>query len=174
MNEWTLEQMPVMTGRTAVITGATGGLGYEVALALAGAHARVIVTGRNAAKGWDAVNRIRAVHPATQVRFEPLDVASLSSILAFSAKMAGEKRPIHLLINNAGVMALPTRTFTVDHFETQFGTNYLGHFALTARLLPLLMRATQPRVVNLSSIAHRRGAIDLSDLQGRAYDPWKA
>ncbi|HSV35548.1 MAG TPA: SDR family oxidoreductase [Ramlibacter sp.] len=168
------EDIPDQGGRTAVITGATGGLGYETALALAGANARVIVTGRNAAKGWDAVNRISAVHRRAHVRFEALDLASLASVEAFAAKVGSERRPVDMLINNAGVMALPVRKVTQDGFEMQIGTNYLGHFALTARLLPLLQRSAQPRVVSLSSVAHRQGVIDLGDFQGTAYRPWKA
>jgi len=171
---WTLKDIPDQTGRVAVVTGATGGLGYETALALAGANARVILTGRNAAKGWKAVNSIRAVHPQADVCFELLDLASLSSVAAFAAGMIAQGRPIHLLINNAGVMALPTREVTIDGFEMQLATNYLGHFALTARLLPLLIRGARPRVVSLSSIAHRKGAIDLGDLQSQDYQPWRA
>lgn len=174
MNNWTLDDVPDQTGRVAIITGATGGLGYETALGLAGANARVILTGRNAAKGYAAVARIQSVHPTAVVRFEALDLASLASVRAFAQKMLTMARPIDLLINNAGVMALPTRQTTADGFEMQIATNYLGHFALTARLLPLLMRAKRPRVVNLSSVAHRRGAIDLADFHGGRYDAWKA
>jgi NAD(P)-dependent dehydrogenase (short-subunit alcohol dehydrogenase family) len=171
---WTLGDIPDQSGRTAVITGATGGLGYETALALAGAGARVIVSGRNAAKGWKAVERIRAAHPQAHVAFELLDVASLGSVAAFVASQTAAGRPIDILVNNAGVMALPRRAFTADAFEKQIGTNYLGHFALTMRLLPLMKRARNPRVVSLSSIAHRTGRIDLADFQGRNYKPWKA
>lgn len=171
---WTLKDIPDQTGRLAVVTGATGGLGYETALTLAGAKARVILTGRNAAKGWNAVNRICAIHPQADVRFEILDLASLASVEAFTSKMLAAGHPLHLLVNNAGVMALPTREVTIDSFEMQLATNYLGHFALTARLLPLLTRGRQSRVVSLSSIAHRKGAIDLGDLQGKDYQPWRA
>lgn len=173
-NPWTLKDIPDQTGRVVVVTGATGGLGYKTASALAGANARVILTGRNAAKGWNAVNRICAVHPHADVRFEILDLASLASVQAFTSKMLADGHPLHLLVNNAGVMALPTREVTIDGFEMQLATNYLGHFALTAQLLPLLMRGRQSRVVSLSSIAHRKGAIDLGDLQGRDYQPWRA
>src|SRR5688572_6178190 len=138
-NRWTLKDIPDQTGRVAVVTGATGGLGYETALALAGANARVILTGRNAAKGWSAVNRICAVHPHADVRFEILDLASLASVQAFTSKMLADGHPLNLLVNNAGVMALPTREVTSEGFEMQLATNYLGHFALTARLLPLLI-----------------------------------
>jgi NAD(P)-dependent dehydrogenase (short-subunit alcohol dehydrogenase family) len=171
---WTIEDIPHQRGRTAVITGATGGLGYETALALAGAGARVIVTGRNAAKGWSAVERIQRVHRSAHLAFELLDIASLGSVAAFVASQVKSGRAIDILVNNAGVMALPHRGFTADGFEKQIGTNYLGHFALTMRLLPLLMRSKSPRVVSLSSVAHRQGAIDFADFQGRNYKPWKA
>ncbi|HSV79206.1 MAG TPA: SDR family NAD(P)-dependent oxidoreductase, partial [Ramlibacter sp.] len=109
---WTVKDIPDQSGRVAVITGATGGLGYETALALAGANARVILTGRNAAKGREAVKRICTVHPNATVRFELLDLASLTSVQGFAAGMITQERSIHLLINNAGVMALPTREVT--------------------------------------------------------------
>jgi len=175
MTNWTIKDIPSQIGKLAVITGATGGLGYETALALAGADAEVILTGRNADKGKDALRRIRAVHPQSKLRFELLDLASLASIASFSYRLNADARPIDLLVNNAGVMALATRQVTVDGFERQLGTNYLGHFALTAHLLPLLRGAHKARVVNLSSVAHRRGRIDLDDLQAsRNYAPWKS
>jgi NAD(P)-dependent dehydrogenase (short-subunit alcohol dehydrogenase family) len=165
--------VPRQAGRTAVITGATGGLGYETALALAAAGADVILTGRNPDKGRAAVERIRAARPSASIRFALLDVASLASVSAFARALADERQSIDLLINNAGVMALPRRQTTVDGFELQLGTNYLGHFALTAQLLPLLRRARAPRVVSLSSIAHWMGRIDLDDLQAeRRYRAW--
>ena len=170
MNNWTTKDIPSQTGKLAVITGATGGLGFETALALAGANADVILTGRNVQKGQDALRRIRAEYPHAKLRFEALDLASLASVTDLSRRLNAEARPIDVLINNAGVMALATRQITVDGFEKQLGTNYLGHFALTARLLPLLRGS---RVVNLSSIAHRNGRIDFDDLQGKQrYRPW--
>jgi NAD(P)-dependent dehydrogenase (short-subunit alcohol dehydrogenase family) len=109
-----------------------------------------------------------------KVAYERLDLASLASIAEFAERMHA-RTSLNILINNAGVMALPRRQVTVDGFEMQFGTNHLGHFALTARLLPLLRRANAPRVVSLSSLAHRTGRIDFNDLQGaRLYSPWKA
>jgi NAD(P)-dependent dehydrogenase (short-subunit alcohol dehydrogenase family) len=169
MPHWTLADIPDQTGRRAVITGATGGLGYECALALAGAGAEVILTGRNAAKADAALARIRSVHPAARVQFEMLDMASLASIADFAARATG---PVDLLINNAGVMALPKRRVTADRFEMQFGTNHLGHFALTGLLLPLLQGG---RVVTVSSILARQGAIHFDDLLGeRPYNPDRA
>jgi NAD(P)-dependent dehydrogenase (short-subunit alcohol dehydrogenase family) len=172
---FTVKDIPSQAGKLVVITGATGGLGYETALALAGAGARVVLAARNPQKGADALARIRAIHPAADIRFELLDLASLASVAAFAERLNGEGAAIDILVNNAGIMALPARQATVDKFEAQLGVNYLSHFALTARLLPLLRAAPAPRVVNLSSLAHRSGKIDFSDLQEeRGYKPWKA
>jgi len=175
MTGWSTADIPSQDGKTAVITGATGGLGYETALALAGAGAAVVLTGRNDAKGQDAIQRIRGQFPDAKISYETLDLASLASVAGFAARFAAAHASLDLLINNAGVMALPKRQTTADGFEMQFGTNYLGHYALTAHLLPLLRRGNQPRVVNLSSLAHRSGAIDFDDLQGaKSYNPFKA
>jgi NAD(P)-dependent dehydrogenase (short-subunit alcohol dehydrogenase family) len=174
MPSWSVRDIPDQSGRVAVITGATGGLGYEAALALAAAGAEVVLTGRSADKGADAVARITAAQPTAKLRFLPLDVASLVDIGHFADKMLAEARPIDLLLNNAGVMALPRRMLTVDGFEKQFGTNYLGHFALTGRLLPLLIRGASPRVVTVSSLAARAGFINFGDLQSVHYAAWAA
>jgi len=171
---WTLADMPPQTGRYAIVTG-TGGLGYETAVALAGTGASVLVAGRNAAKGAEALARIRAAHPAAEVAFEPLDLASLADIAAFALRMQAAGRPIDLLVNNAGVMMPPHRSLTSDGFELQFGTNHLGHFALTGRLLPLLRQGRGPRVVAVSSGAHNMGRIDFDNLQWeRGYAPMAA
>jgi NAD(P)-dependent dehydrogenase (short-subunit alcohol dehydrogenase family) len=175
MTGWTIADIPPQNGRTAVVTGATGGLGYETALALAGAGATVMLTGRNDAKGRHAIEQIRGRFPDARISYETLDLASLASVADFAARFAASHASLDLLINNAGVMALPQRQQTSDGFEMQFGTNYLGHYALTAHLLPLLRRGNQPRVVNLSSLAHRSGKIDFDDLQGaKSYNPFKA
>lgn len=176
MQPWSVQDMPPQDGRRVVVTGATGGIGYEAALALAGAGAQVMLTGRDAAKGAAALAGIRARHPQARIRYEHLDLASLASVAGFAGRLAGEGQPLDLLVNNAGVMMPPTRHATHDGFELQFGTNYLGHFALTAQLLPLLRRARAPRVVNVSSGAHRlRAAIHFDDLQWeRRYQPWPA
>ena len=175
MTDWTIADIPSQAGNTAVITGATGGLGFETALALAGAGASVVLTGRNDAKGRQAIEKIRSRFPDAKISYETLDLASLASVADFAARFAAVHGSLDLLINNAGVMALPKRQTTADGFEMQFGTNYLGHYALTARLLPLLRRGHQPRVVNLSSLAHRSGRIDFDDLQGaKSYNPFKA
>jgi len=161
-------------GRTAVITGATGGLGYETALALAKAGSEVILTGRDDRKGRSAIEKISREVAGAKVSYQHLDLASLASVADFAQRMHA-RHSLDLLISNAGVMALPRRQTTADGFEMQFGTNYLGHFALTARLMPLLRRASGPRVVSVSSLAHRTGFIDFDDLQGvRVYSPWKA
>jgi len=166
--------IPSQLGRTAVVTGATSGLGYETALALAKAGAEVVLSGRDDQKGRAAIERIGREAPGAKVSYERLDLASLASIADFAERLRA-RQAFDLLINNAGVMALPRRTTTTDGFEVQFGTNYLGHFALTARLLPLLHRASAPRVVSVSSLAHRTGFVDFGDLQGvRVYSPWKA
>jgi NAD(P)-dependent dehydrogenase (short-subunit alcohol dehydrogenase family) len=170
----TQAEIPSQLGKTAVVTGATGGLGYETALALAKAGAEVILTGRNDRKGQSAIERISGEVIGAKINSESLDLASLASIADFVQRMQA-RQSLDLLINNAGVMALPRRQVTADGFEMQFGTNHLGHFALTARLMPLLRRASGARVVSLSSLAHRTGLIDFSDLQGaRVYSPWKA
>lgn len=176
MANWTCNDIPSQAGRIAVITGATGGLGYETALALAGAGAQVVLTGRNETKGNAALAAIRAQHPRALISYEQLDLASLASIRDFVERFAHQHEALDLLINNAGVMMPPTRMETVDGFELQFGTNYLGHFALTALLMPVLRKADGPRVVNLSSVAHKlRAAIHFDDLQWtQRYDPWAA
>jgi NAD(P)-dependent dehydrogenase (short-subunit alcohol dehydrogenase family) len=175
MTDWTIANIPPQRGKLAVVTGATGGLGYQTAIRLAQAGGEVVLTGRNEAKGREAVSKIRNQFPDAKISFDVLDLASLASVADFARRFATAHASLDLLINNAGVMALPTRQTTADGFEMQFGTNYLGHYALTAQLLPLLRRAQQPRVVSLSSIAHRTGFIQFSDLQGeRFYSPWKA
>ncbi len=170
----TQAEIPSQLGRTAVVTGATGGLGYETALALAKAGTEVILTGRDDRKGRSAIEKISREVTDARVSYQHLDLASLASVADFAQRMYA--RPsLDLLINNAGVMALPRRQTTADGFEMQFGTNHLGHFALTARLMPLLRRASGPRIVSVSSLAHRTGFIDFADLQGaRVYSPWKA
>lgn len=172
---WTAQNMPSQQGRLAIVTGATGGLGYETALALAQHGAEVILAARNVDKGRDALASIRAAAPNANLRFARVDLASLASVAEFSASLLEQDRPIDLLVNNAGVMALPQRQETVDGFEMQLGVNYLSHYALTGRLLPLLRKAPAPRVVNLSSLMHRSGKIYLDDLQlRRGYTPTRA
>lgn len=175
MTDWTVKDIPPQTGRIAVVTGATSGIGYEAALALAGAGARVVLASRNAGKGAEMLARIRALHPRAEVSFEPLDLASLASVADCADRLSRTLPRIDLLVNNAGVMAIPTRHVTEDGFEMQLGANYLGHFALTLRLLPVIIKGQSPRVVTLSSLAHRTGKIQFDDLQfARNYRPWPA
>jgi len=171
---WNLEDMPNLTGRVAIVTG-TGGLGQQVALDLARAGCSVIIAGRNPCRGAVAVGSIKRHVPDADVGFEELDLASLESIRAFATRVkAGGVKPC-LLINNAAVMAPPARRATHDGHELQWGTNYLGHFALTAALAPLLAASGDGRVVTLSSIAARQGAIRFEDLDSvESYDPMAA
>lgn len=170
---WTSSNIPSQKGRLAVITG-TGGLGLEDALALARAGSEVVIAGRNAQKGAEAVARVQAEVANAAVRFEQVDLASLRSIEGFATRLRTQAEKIDVLINNAAVMTPPKREQTSDGFELQLGTNYLGHFALTAHLLPLLKKG-QARVVTLSSVAAREGAIDFDDLQSeRSYQPMRA
>src|SRR4030081_1684850 len=170
----TAANIPSQSGKTAVVTGATGGLGYETALALARAGAEIILTGRNDRKGQSAIEKIGGEVTDARVRYQHLDLASLASVADFAQRMH-DRQSLDLLINNAGVMALPRRQTTADGFEMQLGTNHLGHFALTARLMPLWRWASGARVVSLSSLAHRTGLLDFNDLQGAVlYSPWKA
>jgi NAD(P)-dependent dehydrogenase (short-subunit alcohol dehydrogenase family) len=156
MSNWTVKDMPPQTGRLAVVTGANSGIGYETALALANAGARVIVAARNEAKGREAVRAIGGL-----AEWRALDLASLTSVARFADGLLADGAPIDMLILNAGVMALPKRELTEDGFERQLGTNFLGHFALTARLWPLVKDGG--RVVPLSSIAAKRGRLHLDD-----------
>ena len=154
----TQAEIPSQLGKTAIVTGATGGLGYETALALARAGAEVILTGRDEQKGRSAVDRISGEVIGASISFESLDLASLASIADFAQRMQA-RQSLDLLINNAGVMALPRRQATADGFEMQFGTNHLGHFVLTARMMPLLRRAIGARVVSLSSLGANLDAV---------------
>ena len=167
MSGWTAADIPDQTGRRAVVTGANSGLGLVIAHELARKGASVVLACRNQAKGEAALAELRRLGDA---ELAALDLASLDSVRAF-ADAYGEER-VDLLVNNAGIMAPPRRT-TADGFESQLGTNHLGHFALTGRLLPALLRAENPRVVTLSSGAHRMGKIDFDDLMGeRRYWSW--
>ena len=169
---WTTNDIPDLSGRLAIVTGATGGLGLETAIVLAGKGAEVVLAARNPDKGAEAERLIPSRHPDAAVRFDLLDLASLASVQAFAERHLATGLPIDILIDNAGVMALPTRQTTVDGVEMQFGTNYLSHFALVGRLLPLLI-AAKARVVQLSSVAHRSGHIRLDDLNYQThYSPW--
>ncbi len=172
---WSLTDAPRLDGKTAIVTGATGGLGWETALGLAQQGATTILAGRNPVKGADALARLMRRTPGTTARFELLDLASLDSVAMFADRVAAAHPAVSVLVNNAGVMAPPKRRVTADGFELQFGTNYLGHFALTARLLPPLLASGAARVVSVSSVAHRRAQMNFGDPQAaRSYKPWSA
>lgn len=171
MTKWTTDHIPSQHSRRVVVTG-TGGLGFEDALQLAHAGAEVIIAGRNSTKGEDAVQRIRQSAAGADVRFEMLDLADLTSVAAFGERLKGQVDSLDLLINNAGVMTPPRRLTTADGFELQLGANHLGHFALTAALLPLLRKGVSPRMISVSSVAARQGEIDFDDLNAeRSYRP---
>ncbi len=172
---WSTKDIPDQSGKLALITGATGGLGFETALALARAGAEVVLTGRNAEKGAAALARIRAEVPRANISYEGLDLSALANVVSFAERFAAAHDHLDILVNNAGVMAPPQREQTRDGFELQFATNYLSHFALTARLLPLLMAAPAARVVPLASVAAQQGKIDFANLQSeRDYKPMVA
>jgi NAD(P)-dependent dehydrogenase (short-subunit alcohol dehydrogenase family) len=176
MVKWTVADIPSLQGGLAVVTGANSGIGWHTALELARAGSEVILASRTEAKGRDAADRIRQQIPQAKVRPEVLDLASLRSVQAFASK-AGSEDKLDLLINNAGVMSVPKRQVTEDGFELQFGTNFLGPFALTLSLMPALMRAPSPRVTTVSSGAANMGLkkINFGDLQWeRSYGPWIA
>ena len=158
--------VPDLTGKLAVVTGSNSGLGFGLARRLSAAGADVVMAIRNRAKGEAAIDKIRGGVPDARLTIKPLDLASLASVAALGEQLNAEGRPIDILINNAGVMTPPKRDTTADGFELQFGSNHLGHFALTAHLLPLLRAAHGARVVSLSSLAARQsGRIHFDDLQ---------
>ncbi len=177
---WTAAQVPSQTGRRALVTGANSGIGFHAALELARKGAHVLLACRNKARGDAALERLRARIPHASAEVVLLDLASLESVCAFGAAELALGEPLDLLINNAGVMAPKKRQQTADGFEVQFGTNVLGHFVLTAVLLPAMVRAAvahpqRPRVVTLASIAHKQGRLDFDDLQSVAnYKPMAA
>jgi NAD(P)-dependent dehydrogenase (short-subunit alcohol dehydrogenase family) len=175
MSGWTAANLPDLTGRLAVVTGANSGLGLVTARELARHGADVILACRNLDRARPAQAEVRsAAAGAAAVELAQLDLADLRSVQAFADERVADGRPLDLLINNAGIMAPPRRE-TADGFESQLGTNHLGHFALTGRLLALLQSAPGPRVVTISSGAHRVGRVDFDDLQRRRrYNNWLA
>lgn len=172
--KWTTADIPSQEGRRAVITGGNSGIGFEAALALARKGAELILPARTKAKADDAVARILERVPDAKLHAEILDLSEQGSVHAFANRVI-ERFPgqsLDLLINNAGVMALPTREVTVDGFERQFATNYLGPFALTALLLPSMKQIAGSRVVTVASLASNQGKIEFDNLQSeRVYKP---
>jgi NAD(P)-dependent dehydrogenase (short-subunit alcohol dehydrogenase family) len=174
MMPWTASDIPDLTGRDAVVTGANSGLGLQIAIELARHGARVVLACRDIARGEEAANRIRETAPGAELEVGRLDLADLASVREFAGRYLRDRSGLDLLVNNAGVMALPHRR-TADGFEMQLGTNHLGHFALTGLLLPALLEREDARVVTMSSGAHRTGYIRLGDLQSeRHYQRWLA
>jgi NAD(P)-dependent dehydrogenase (short-subunit alcohol dehydrogenase family) len=167
--------VPDLSGKLAVITGSNSGLGFGLARRLSTAGADVVMAIRNRAKGEAAIDEIRATVPDAKLTIKPLDLSSLAGVAALGEQLNADGRPIDILINNAGVMTPPKRDTTTDGFELQFGSNHLGHFALTAHLMPLLRAADSPRVVSLSSLAARQGRIHFDDPQfEKSYTPMQA
>lgn len=172
MAGWSTSDIPDQHGRTAVVTGANSGIGLVTARELARKGARVVLACRSESRGREAESALRADVPGADVEFRPLDLADLTSVRDFAASYPYDR--LDLLINNAGVMALP-HSVTADGFETQFGINHLGHFALTGLLLPKLLGTPGARVVSLSSFMHAMANIDIGDLNSeRRYSPWTA
>ena len=171
---WTAADIPDQSGRVAVVTGANSGLGEVVTRELARAGAEVVMACRNVAKGEEVAADILSGNPRGSVEVVALDLGDLASVRTFAAAFKARHDHLDLLVNNAGIMG-PPRRLTIDGFESQIGTNHLGHFALTGLLMPSLRAAGEPRVVTVSSMAHRTGAINFDDLHGaRRYNHWVA
>lgn len=174
MTDWTAQQIPNQTGRTAIVTGANSGLGYETVLALAGKGAHVIIACRSIKRGDEAHAQILRQFPNASLEVIALDLGSLESVRAFADAFKRDHNRLDMLINNAGVMA-PPRAETADGFEMQIGVNHLGHFALTGLLLDVLLRTPGSRVVTVSSNAQYMGRINFDDLQSqRSYSRYGA
>ena len=173
-SRWAVDDIPDQHGRLAMVTGGNSGIGLETARALALKGAKVVLAVRSAERGLVAAQEIRGTHARAVVEVMELDLADLESVRRCAAAFLGRYSSLHLLINNAGVMALPYRR-TADGFEMQFGTNHLGHYALTGLLLPAILAAPDARVVTVSSGAHVPGVIDFENLDGaKSYKRWRA
>ena len=173
-SNWTAENIPDLTGKIAIVTGANSGIGYETALALARKGATVILACRNKDKGEAAVRQIDQEVPTAEAKLMLLDLANLAAVRRFAGEFTAHYDRLDMLINNAGIMATPFGK-TADGFELQFGTNHLGHFALTGLLLDRIMQTPQARVITASSGGHRFGKIDFDNLNGeQGYDRQRA
>ena len=171
--KWTRERVPDQSGKLAIVTGANSGIGFETAKALAERGARVILACRSQDRANAARDKILRTAPDADIKVSLLDLSSLASIQAFSERTRDSEIFVDLLINNAGIMMPPKRTLTVDGFEMQIGVNHLGHFSLTAQLLPLLNNAPAARVVTVSSLAHYKGRVHLDDLNFERRTYWR-
>lgn len=168
------DALPALDGKTVLVTGGNSGIGFEAARVFAKKNAQVVLACRSVQKGEAAAARIRAEAPYAKVWVQALDLSSLAQVKDFATRLSSEHGALDRLINNAGVMAIP-RALTEDGFEMQLGVNHLGHFALTARLAPLLLATPDARVVTVSSMAHRSGSMRWDDLDGaRRYQKWLA
>ena len=173
-SEWTAENIPDLTGKVAIVTGANSGIGYEMARALAGKGATVMLACRNQDKGQAAVRQIAREYPPAKAGLMQLDLADLASVRRFAGEFTSHYDRLDILINNAGVMAPPFGK-TADGFELQFGANYLGHFALTGLLVDRILHTSRARVVTVSSGGHRFGEIDFDNLNAeKGYDRQRA
>lgn len=172
---WTADDIPSQAGRVALVTGASSGIGYETALALAGAGARVLLAVRDPRKGAGCAEAIARRHPSADLTVRELDTARLASVRAFAERIGAEGVPVDLLVLNAGIAAVPRREESPDGFERQLATNYLGHFALAGLLLPRLRPSPGTRIVAVASLAHRSGRIRFEDPHWRTgYGPQRA
>ncbi|MBU1095140.1 MAG: SDR family NAD(P)-dependent oxidoreductase [Bacteroidetes bacterium] len=175
MNKWDSNNIPDQRGKVIIVTGSSSGIGFEAARVLASKNATIIIAVRNMEKGNAAANKIRAQHNNSDIQVMELDLASLESVRVFASRFKEKYEKLDILINNAGVM-IPPYSKTDDGFELQFGTNHLGHFALTGLLMEFLNKSNEARIVNVSSAAHKYGKIDFADLnwEKRKYKPISA
>ncbi len=174
-HHWTAADIPNLAGKTAIVTGSTAGLGLVAATELAAHGASVTLAVRDVARGEKVARAIIDAYPEASVQVALLDLTSLASIREFATGYIKSHKRLDILINNAGIMGVPTRETTADGFEAQFGTNHLGHFALTGLLLPVISKTKGARIVTVSSNLHKTGRMNFDDLMGeKSYKPWAA
>ncbi len=174
-NLWNVDNLPSQKGKTVIVTGGTSGIGYETALALSKADADVVIASRNAEKGKEIIRKIKDIYSDAKVSFMTLDTSSQVSVKEFCNKWIGTGKKIDTLILNAGISNVPKREETVDGFERQLATNYLGHFTMTSLLLPYMNTDADARIILVSSLAHKRTQLRFDDLQlKKSYNPMTA